>query len=187
MVVEDLASRLDRLESEATIRQLVARYAVALDARDIAELASLFVPDVRVGDGRIGRQALANWFDSILRPYRITFHLLGNHVITHESADRASGTVYCRPEHEVDDEWIVMPMLYWDRYERVDGAWLFRSRSPHVFYAADVRESPLASDGRFHFPGNPLISRADLPERLSTWQSYWATGIGQSPENGRNG
>ena len=38
---------VDRLESAEQIRQLVARYAVAYDARDAETLASIWAPDVR--------------------------------------------------------------------------------------------------------------------------------------------
>jgi hypothetical protein len=49
----ELARRLDRLESLDEIRQLVARYALALDMRDLDALCGLFPEDVRVGrDGR---------------------------------------------------------------------------------------------------------------------------------------
>lgn len=169
----DLEASVDRLLAIEEIRQLVSRYAAALDGRDMAAMAALFVPDVRTADGGQGREALARWLDTMMRPYRITFHLVGNHVIDFVDADRATGIVYCRPEHQVGDEWIVMPMQYWDRYERRDGHWYFRSRSPHVYYAADVTQSPAAVPDRFHFPGNPLIDAADLPERLPSWQAFW--------------
>ena len=50
-------SLLDRLVAEAEIRQLVARYAVATDRRDLDALVALFVPDVRVGRDVSGRDA----------------------------------------------------------------------------------------------------------------------------------
>jgi hypothetical protein len=171
---ETVESRVARLESVEEIRQLVARYAFALDGRDVATLVSLFVPDVEVHDGRTGREALAEWFDPVLRPYRTTFHLLGNHIIDFVDEDHATGALYCRPEHEVDDLWIVMPVVYDDRYERREGHWYFKSRRPHAFYAADVRESPLEVEGRFHFPGNPFMTRATMPERFPTWDQFWA-------------
>ncbi|MCD9624016.1 nuclear transport factor 2 family protein [Rhabdothermincola salaria] len=171
--MSDLEARLARLEATEEIRQLAARYALALDQRDVQALAALFVDDVRTGDGRVGREALADWFDPILRPYSTTFHLIGNHVIDLVDEDHATGVVYCRPEHEVGDLWVVMPMQYWDRYERRDGHWYFVSRSPKVFYAADVLEHPLRVPERFHFPGNPMITRAELPGRWETWQAFW--------------
>ncbi|MGH8881099.1 MAG: nuclear transport factor 2 family protein, partial [Stackebrandtia sp.] len=61
-----------RLVATEEIRQLVSRYALALDSRDVATLVSLFVPDVRTGDGGSGRDALAAWFEPTLRPYGIT-------------------------------------------------------------------------------------------------------------------
>lgn len=172
--MSELESRLLRLEAHEEIRQLASRYAAALDRRDVAAMVELFVEDVNVGNGTTGRTALAAWFDEILRPYRTTFHLIGNHVIDVVDDDHATGIVYCRPEHEVGNEWIVMPMQYWDRYEReVDGHWRFRSRRPVVFYAADVLQHPLRVDNRFHFPGNPMIHRAELPEKWESWREFW--------------
>jgi SnoaL-like domain len=172
----DATVRLLALEAREEIRQLVSRYALALDSRDIATLAGLFVEDVRTADGRQGRAALTDWFDAQMRPFTTTFHLIGNHVIDLVDDDHAEGVVYCRPEHEVGDLWIVMPLQYWDRYERRDGHWFFRSRSVHVFYAADVLENPSNVPGRFHFPGNPMLTKADLPERWESWQRFWGTG-----------
>src|SRR3954468_11177454 len=174
----DVERRLDRLEAYEQIKQLAAKYALALDSRDVPTLVSLFVDDVEAGKGQKGREALAAFFDPVLRPYKTTFHFIGNHVIDFIDDDHAKGVVYCRPEHEVGDLWVVMPMQYWDRYERRDGQWLFRSRSPHVFYAADVLEHPLRCDKRFHFPGTPMITAADLPERWESWQRFWATDVG---------
>jgi hypothetical protein len=171
---EALESRVARLEAVEEIRQLVSRYALALDSRDVDVLVSLFVPDVEVHDGKSGRKALAEWFDPVLRPYRTTFHLIGNHVIDFVDEDHATGAVYCRPEHEVGDLWIVMPLVYDDRYERRDGHWYFKSRRPHAFYAADVLEHPLQVEGRFHFPGNPFMTRTTMPERSPTWERFWA-------------
>jgi ketosteroid isomerase-like protein len=182
----DLERRLARQEAYQEIRLLVSRYALALDSRDVASLASLFVEDVTVGDGRHGREALAAWFDPILRPYRTTFHLVGNHIIDFVDDDHATGVVYCRPEHEVGDLWVVMPMQYWDRYERQGGHWYFRSRRPVVFYAADVLEHPLKVDERFHFPGNPMIHKAELPEKWASWQEFWSL-EGQGVDSARDG
>jgi hypothetical protein len=166
-------ARLARLEAREEIRQLVARYALALDSRNVTDMVNLFVEDVATGDGRTGREALAEWFDPILRPYGITFHFIGNHVIDLIDEDHAEGQVYCRPEHEVGDLWVVMPLIYRDRYERRDGRWYFRSRKPKAFYAADVLEHPLKVDRRFHFPGNPLITGATLPEGWPSWGEFW--------------
>lgn len=174
--MDDYQERLARLEAYEQIRQLAARYALALDSRNVTDLVGLFAPDVHTGDGGMGRDALARWFDPILRPYGITFHHVGGHVITITGGDTADGTVYCRAEHEVGDEWIVMPVIYHDRYVRdaEDGRWYFRSRKPKPLYAAEVNQNPLQIPGRFHFPGNPYITAVDLPEGWSSWREFWA-------------
>lgn len=173
----DLEARVSRLESVEEIRQLVARYALALDSRNVEALAALFVADVETHGGGHGRAALAEWFNGpVLRQgYSTTFHLIGNHVIDFDDDDdHATGALYCRPEHEAGDLWIIMPVVYEDRYERQDGHWYFRSRRPHAFYAADVTESPLEVENRFHFPDNPFMTRPTLPERWESWRRFWA-------------
>ena len=49
------------------IRQLAARYAFAVDTRDLDSLVELFIPNVRVGRDLTGRDALRMSFDSQLR------------------------------------------------------------------------------------------------------------------------
>lgn len=167
-----LEARVRRLEDHEELHQLVWRYSLALDARDVHGLARMFVPDVEVGDGTRGHDALAAFFDHVMRSMGITFHLVGNHIIDFDDDDHARGVVYCRPEHEVDGEWIVMPMQYHDRYLRTSEGWRFASRSPRAFYAADVLQRPQSVPGRFHFPGNRLITSARLPEQWDTWNTF---------------
>ena len=49
--LDDLRARIERIEATEQIRQLAARYALALDSRDVDALVALFVPDVTTGDG----------------------------------------------------------------------------------------------------------------------------------------
>ena len=58
----DINARIDRLESIEEIKQLVSKYAVTLDMRAIDMHVNLFVPEVRVGKDRVGRQALKKQF-----------------------------------------------------------------------------------------------------------------------------
>lgn len=86
------ADRLDRLESIEAIRQLVARYALATDSRDLDALVSLFVDDVRVGADARGRDALRAFFDRSLREVGVTILFVGNHVIDFDDPDHARGS-----------------------------------------------------------------------------------------------
>ena len=81
--------RLDRIESTEQIRQLAARYSLALDMRDLDALAGLFPDDVRVGRGRSGRAALRAWFDETLRQQ---FTGTAHHIATTSSSSRTRTT-----------------------------------------------------------------------------------------------
>ena len=59
----DLLARVERLESLDEICQLVARYCLSLDMRDLDALVSLFPADVRVSKDLSGRSELRRWFD----------------------------------------------------------------------------------------------------------------------------
>lgn len=170
---EDLASRLDRLESLDEIRQLAAKYALALDMRDADAWVGLFPEDVRVGDGARGRVALRAWFDDTMRrTFTGTAHQIGNHIIEFRSPDEADGLVYSRNEHETGDQWIVMQMMYFDRYERIDGRWLFRRRLPLYWYAADTR-SPPTGDLKMRWPGEPPYD-GGFHKLFPSWDRFWS-------------
>ena len=94
-------ARLDRLESIDAIRQLAAKYSLALDMRDADAWVGLFPDDVKVGEGRTGRAALRDWFDQTMRvQFDGTSHHIGGHIIEFEDPDHAQGVVYSKNEHE---------------------------------------------------------------------------------------
>jgi hypothetical protein len=168
-----LEERIDRLESIEEIRQLVAKYCLALDVRDLDALVGLFPEDVRVGGGRRGRRALREWFDDTLRTqFTGTAHVTGNHLIELEDADHARGVVYSRNEHETGDAWICMTMMYWDRYERVNGRWLFRRRLPLYWYACDWNERPTGPH-KMRWPDRPPYD-GGLPDFWPSWAEFWS-------------
>ncbi|MFZ1832746.1 MAG: nuclear transport factor 2 family protein, partial [Pseudomonadales bacterium] len=113
-----LAARIDRLESTDAIRQLVARYSLSLDMRDLDAHVNLFAPDIRVSREKTGRAHLKRWLDDTLRlQFSGTSHHIGNHIIEFDDADHAHGVVYSKNEHETGPEWVIMQMLYWDNYQ----------------------------------------------------------------------
>ena len=59
----DLEARIDRLESLDAIRQLVSKYALSLDMRDVDAHVNLFAKDIRVSREASGRPALKVWLD----------------------------------------------------------------------------------------------------------------------------
>ncbi|MDZ3991980.1 hypothetical protein PspTeo4_13752 [Pseudomonas sp. Teo4] len=126
-----LLQRIDRLESLDAIRQLAGKYALALDMRDMDAMANCFAEDVRVGRDKYGRAHLKAWLDETMRKqFHGTSHHLGQHIIEFSDPDHATGVVYSKNEHETGPEWVIMQMLYWDDYERIDGRWCFVAACP---------------------------------------------------------
>lgn len=168
-----LAQRLHRLESIEEIRQLVGKYALSLDMRDLDAHVGLFAPDIRVGREKTGRQHLKAWVDDTLRwQFTGTSHHIGQHIIEFTDPDNAIGVVYSKNEHETGAEWVIMQMLYWDDYQRIDGRWYFRRRLPCYWYATDLNKPPIG-DMKMRWPG-----RAPYPgtfhDLFPSWKSFWA-------------
>jgi len=174
----DPASALARLEAHEAIRQLAARYAVAVDRRDLDALVALFVPDVRVGRQGTGRDTLRASFDRSLRTVGVSVLNVGTHVIDLVDADHATGTVYCKGEIQDGDRWIHQAIVYDDEYRRVDGTWCFVRRVHRLFYGAEVGANPLGldpADWPAHHDG-----WGTLPEDWDTWTRFWAATDGPS-------
>jgi ketosteroid isomerase-like protein len=130
MVAPDTSAtdRLQQIESSLAISQLPSRYAMALDARDLDALVALFVDDVAAGAHGSGRDALKRWYDAALRRFYRSIHLVCGHHYEFVDCDHATGSVYCRAEHEDGDGWYVITMRYDDVYERRHGQWFFVKR-----------------------------------------------------------
>ena len=152
---QSVEERLDRMESLAAITQLPARYAQALDARDMDALVELFHPDVQVGRDRAGRSALKEYFTELMARFGVSIHLVANHIVDFIDADTATGVVYCRDElGDVDgDGWRVGAIQYWDDYERVRGEWCITRRRLHRWYLVDADEVPGHGQGCNATPG----------------------------------
>ena len=139
----ELLARIDRLESLDEIRQLPARYALSLDMRDLDAHVNLFAPDIRVSRDKVGR---------------------------------SHGVVYSKNEHETPcadggREWVIMQMLYWDNYERIEGRWYFRRRLPCYWYATDINKPPVG-DNKMRWPDREPYAGA-YHDLWPSWQSFW--------------
>jgi hypothetical protein len=168
-----LEARIDRLESIDEIRQLAAKYSLALDMRDCDAWANLFPEDVKVGGGKTGRAELRHWFDETHRmQFDGTSHHIGGHIIEFDDPDHAQGVVYSKNEHETGAEWVIMQMMYFDKYERVDGRWYFRRRLPLYWYATDLNKPPIGSR-KMRWPGREPYE-GGFHDLFPSWKEYWA-------------
>lgn len=171
----EILRRLERIESRDEIRQLVSKYALALDMRDMDAMAGLFVPDVKVGGGKSGRVALRDWLDETMRQqFDGTSHHVGSTIIELQGSDDAVGVVYSKNEHETGADWVIMQMLYYDHYKRVDGRWYFARRQPLYWYATDLNKPPIGSR-KMRWPGREPYEGA-FHSLFPSWREYWDRG-----------
>ncbi len=175
----DIEARIDRLESLDEIRQLVAKYALSLDMRDLDAHVNLFAHDIRVSREATGRAHLKHWLDDTLRlQFTGTSHHIGNHIIEFEDPDHAIGVLYSKNEHETGDEWVIMQMLYWDQYERIDGRWYFRRRLPCYWYAVDLNKPPIG-ENKMRWPDRDNYEGA-FHALWPSWKEFWANPPGDA-------
>jgi hypothetical protein len=156
------------------IRELAFRYALALDTRDFEMFAELFSREgtfegVLTGP-TVGSREIARSVAKTFKPFGATVHFVANHLIDLESESSARGVVYTRAEHEVDGQWIVQAMQYWDRYETEDGRWRFAGRRLLAWYAVDKLDRPLGHD-TLRWP-TADVARRTLPEAWPTFAAY---------------
>ncbi|MDR2188124.1 MAG: nuclear transport factor 2 family protein [Azonexus sp.] len=176
MDCDGLSHRIERIESQLAIQELPPRYAVAVDSRNLDALVNLFVPEVDCGHWGKGREALKAFFDPTLRGFYRSQHQICGHVVDFDpvNPDRATGTTYCRAEHEDGDQWVTMAICYFDEYARHDGQWYFKRRDERHWYSSDV----LARPGQPQFQNWDKYATARyqprLPNSFPSWAEYWS-------------
>lgn len=169
----DLETRLAAVESRLEIQELAARYARAVDSRDLGALGELFAPTTSFGEHGLGAAGARAFYRIVLQGFYRSFHQIAGQVITDLEVAAARGTVYCRAEHEDGDNWVVNLMVYFDRYVRVDGRWFFLGRRPRFLFVGDVGEIPRAIDFN-RWPGREGRFSVELPQSDASWGSYWS-------------
>jgi ketosteroid isomerase-like protein len=178
--------RLRRLEDRFAIEELIARYGLVMDDRDMEAMPGLFTEDVRI----LSRDGVmdARGRDAAIALYRGRFAVLGpsNH-FTHDriirfgdDPDEATGIVLSHAEMQRKGEPMLAAIRYADRYRREDGAWRFAERLFDFFYYVptaqylDALGPGLATRMRaYEEPAD-----ADIPEKLATWRAYYGDAPG---------
>jgi ketosteroid isomerase-like protein len=171
-------ARLRRLEDRAELAELIARYAVAVDDRDIEAIGALFTPDgaFRSKDGVMqarGREAVLEQFRGRFRALKLSYHFSHDHIFEFGAdADAATGLITAHAEVWRNGRALIGALRYQDSYRRHQGRWCFADRLLFFLYYLPVDEYATAL-------GEPLRQRAygdrrpaDFPESLPTWQQY---------------
>ena len=177
-----LEERVRRLEDRTAINELIARYCLVMDNRDVAGMEALFTLDVHFwsADGVMD----AHGRDAAIEMFKGRFTVLGpsNH-FTHDRIiefdpldhDKATGIVLSHAEMQRKGQPMLAAMRYHDVYQRSDGRWRFRERGLSFMYYVPTAEDldalgpGLGQRMRAYDPPVP----ADWPENLPTWQRYY--------------
>ncbi|HEX5460481.1 MAG TPA: nuclear transport factor 2 family protein [Steroidobacteraceae bacterium] len=173
-----LEKRLRVLEDRAELRELVARYGVAVDDRDIAALTELFTPDgaFRSVDGvmsAVGRDAVIEQFHGRFAALQATNHIAHDQILDFAAdPDAAEGLVTSHAEVCRHDRTFVAALRYRDRYSHHEGRWRFFERCLSFLYYLPVEEYAEGFAGRLRMRAYGDRRPADYPESLPVWRRY---------------
>ena len=141
-----LEERVRHLEDRVAIGELIARYCLVMDNRDVDAIESLFTPDARVwsADGVMdaqGRQAVVEMFMgrfTVPGPSNLFTH---DRIVEfdHMDPDRATGLVLAHVGMQRNGQQILAAIRYQDVYQRCEGRWRFRERG--LSFASNVPTS----------------------------------------------
>lgn len=133
---------LQYLLDRAAIQDLLARYARAVDRRDLETVISCFTPDAAYS-GSLGQGTIQNALVALrdrMERYESTMHLLGNQFIEIDG-DRARSETYAIAHHRINNDGDRRSLAVGVRYEddliRRDGRWLICARVVHMEWERD--------------------------------------------------
>jgi ketosteroid isomerase-like protein len=180
MTLEELGSRLQKLEDREAIRELVARYGQVVDDRDLDGVQALFTEDAvfRTRGGEMNATGLAAVMDNFRARFQAmtaSGHFVHDHIISLQSESAARGFVTSHAELVRNGESFLVAMRYRDQYRRVEDVWKFSERVVSFFYYVPAGRYPelLPQRARVFGYGDPVD--ADWPEGTDTYQRYERT------------
>lgn len=160
VTLEELAARLERVETELALRRLAADYCVGADQEDLARFTAVWTEDALWDAAGEDLEDEEHRFDGIeaitaaVRGQWATFprmqHATSNHVVELDEVDPDSARGRCDVVAIVqlpDGRWSIGGGVYEDRYRRQGGVWRIASR--RVLRAFDLQPLP-ASHGIAH-------------------------------------
>jgi ketosteroid isomerase-like protein len=175
---EDFERRLRRLEDREEIRSLAARYAFAVDNRDLPAIEALFARDARFRsrDGVMnatGRAAIMEQFKGRFAVLGHGAHYGHDHVIWfEESGAGARGLLSSHAELVRNGAPMIASLRYDDAYVREDGRWVFADRLLSFLYYLRTDDYLRHFGDRRRMRAYETAQDADFPEALPTWRAY---------------
>lgn len=130
-MMEDLGSIEDRL----AIHELNQRYAVHVDLRQGDAWAELFTEDVWFDEREFGtppmsgREEVRAYGRMLAENVRYALHHMTTHAVFDLTDTSARGVAFAVVEAQLNDgDHARHQVIYHDRYEKIDGRWLFAER-----------------------------------------------------------
>ncbi|MDD3885230.1 MAG: nuclear transport factor 2 family protein [Gallionella sp.] len=169
--------RLARVEDRLAIRELISRYNMSIDDRDLKTVGSLFTEDAFFGsvDGAMGAttpQGIVNQFKDRFSVLGATNHFTHDQVIEFESSTRARGMVASHAEVWRKERAMITALRYADVYEKADGAWRFAERRLSFMYYLNVEDYSTVLGVRNRNLAGDAPKPADWPEGTPTYVEY---------------
>jgi ketosteroid isomerase-like protein len=183
-----LEQRIRRLEDRAEIGELIARYALVMDNRDVAALPDLFTSDVVVrsaggGMNAVGRDAVVELFLARFRILGPSNHVTHDRIITFDDGnpDRATGLVVAHAEMRVGDTPMVAAIRYVDTYRREHGRWRIAERQLHFMYYVPATGYIPAFEPRdaMRDRTGEAAAAKDWSEQLALWKGQYGDWPGE--------
>lgn len=168
---------MDQAIARHEIENLITRYCIACDDRDISTLAGLFSEDAYFGAsdgsrGATGRQAIFDYYRGRFEVMGPSYHWSHDRLIEMDTADSARGTILAHCEFAADGKVFVGALRYHDLYRREGGKWRFARRGYDSLYIlpAENYATGLSDTKRVWAYGTWY--EADLPEKLDSWNTW---------------
>lgn len=160
VTIEELATRLERVETQLALQRLAVDYCIGADHQDLARFRAIWTADAlwdAVGEDPDDREHRFHGLEAITAAVRgqwATFlrmqHATANHVVDFDPNDAGRATGRCDVVVIVqlpDGRWVIGGGVYEDIYRREGGRWLIASR--RVARAFDLEPLP-AHHGTVH-------------------------------------
>lgn len=155
------------LDREA-LRDLVARYALAVDDHDLGAVGEMFHPEAvfdRDGEVAHGWPKISALLGASMRGFRRMVHTPHAVLVELTGADEATGASSGHAELVTSRGVLLAAYRYADRFARHDGRWVFTRREVRFLYATSATEyaATLPDTDRVRFPGEPPRASAVTP------------------------
>lgn len=141
----DSAKRVADIEDRMALKELVDKFSILSDQKDVQSQALLFTEDAVVstyfGDKLTlslnGRKQIGEVFGNFLNTQEIVYHINGQQTVK-INGDKATGISYCQVTLvaiENGKRTMTMQGVYYDdEYVRMDGKWLIAKRTSHFVW-----------------------------------------------------